>query len=146
MGHVEYADMSTARPPQVDDIQFMGGEHTHSIRTDQEAIAVELDRRLVMHIVETKLCGIAEHKQILPVEVGNDNALVSPVKGIQLAVRLFLQHVEEDEVVLKAVIAQITKQACPKVRIVKNKTAKIAHEGLDAELDRYRVIAVTQIG
>ena len=75
--------------------------------------------------------GIAEREQILPVEVGNDDALISPVKGIQLAVRLFLQHIKENEVVLVAVIAQIAKQACPKVGIIKNKTAEIAIEGLD---------------
>ena len=55
MGHVEYANMPTARPPQVDHIQFMRGEHPNRIRTDQEVIAVELECRLVMQIVEIKL-------------------------------------------------------------------------------------------
>ena len=48
MGHVEYADMPTARPPQVDHIQFMRGEHPYRIRTDQEAVGVKVERRLVM--------------------------------------------------------------------------------------------------
>src|SRR5262249_52601689 len=85
-------------------------------------------------------------KKILPVEVGDGNALIAPAEGIEPAVRLFLQHVKEGQVVLIAVITQIAKQACPKIGIVKNKTAEIAIEGLDTYFDRYRVIAVTQVG
>ena len=82
----------------------------------------------------------------MPVKVGNDDALITPVKRIEPAVGLFLQHLEEGQVILVAVIAQTAKQACPKVGIVKNKTAEIAIEGLDTYLDRYGIIAVTQIG
>ena len=94
-----------------------------------------MECRFIVQVVEIELCSIAEREKVLPVEVGNDDALISPVEGIQLAVRLFLQHIKEGEVVLVAVIAQTAKQARPKVRIIKNKTAEIAIERLDTELD-----------
>src|SRR5262249_42384865 len=135
MGHVEYANVSTARPPQVDDVQFMRGEHPNRIRTDQEVIGVKAERRRVIQIMEIELCGIAWREKILPVKIGNDDPLIAQAEGIQPAVRLFLQHVKEGQVVLVAVIAQIAKQACPKVGIVKNKTAEITIEGLDTYFD-----------
>src|SRR2546422_10135570 len=42
MRHVEYANVPTARPPQIDHIQFMRGEHPDRIRTDQEVIGVKV--------------------------------------------------------------------------------------------------------
>src|SRR5438874_12813761 len=131
MRHVEYANVPTARPSQIDHIQFVRGEHPNRIRTDQEVIGVKVQRRFIIQVVHTELCGKAGREKILPVEVGNGDALIAPAKGIQPAVRLFLQHVKEGEVVLVAVITQIAKQAGPKIGIVKNKTAEIAIEGLD---------------
>src|SRR5262245_62733808 len=131
MRHVEHANVSTARPPQVDDIQFMRGKHPNGIGTDQEAIGVKAERGRVIQIMKIELCGIAWCEKILPVEVRNDDALIAQAKGVQPAVRLFLQHVKKGQVVLVAVITQIAKQACPKVRIVKNKTAEIAIKELD---------------
>ena len=70
-------------------------------------------------------------RENLAVEVSNGDTLIAPAEGIEPAVRLFLQHVKEGQVVLIAVITQIAKQACPQIGIIKNKTTEIAIEGLD---------------
>src|SRR5215475_9090577 len=111
MRHIQEINVPTTRPPQVDHIQLMRGEHPNRIRTDQEVIGVKLERRRVMYIMEIELCGIAQREKILPVEVGNENLLITPAEGIQPTVRLFFQHIKKGQVVLVAIITQIAKQA-----------------------------------
>ena len=109
MGYVEYANVPTARPSQVDHIQFMRGEHPNRIRTDQEVIGVEVERGFIIHIMQIELCRITSDEKILPVEVSNSDTLIAPAEGIEPAVRLFLQHIKVGQVVLIAVITQIAK-------------------------------------
>jgi hypothetical protein len=48
VGHVQDADVPTARPPQINYIQLMWGEHAYRVRTHQEPVGVEVQRRLIV--------------------------------------------------------------------------------------------------
>src|SRR4030095_2348524 len=49
MRHIQDANVPTARPPQVDHVQLMRGEHPNGIWTDQEVIGIKVERRRVMY-------------------------------------------------------------------------------------------------
>ncbi len=132
VGHIEPLDVPFARPAEIDHVDLMRGEIAHRIRTDEKIIVVKMQGGFITHVMHTELCGIAKPNKILPVKVGNQNLLISPIKGIQLTVGIFLQHLEEDEVVLIPIVPKVAEKTGRQVRVIEEKTAKVAIECLNS--------------
>src|SRR5437899_10458202 len=67
------------------------------------------------------------------------------VKPVQAAVAVFLEHREERAVVLVAIIAQRSKEACAQIIVGKNKAAKVGNKRLDAGTYRDEIEVRAQV-
>ena len=67
------------------------------------------------------------------------------VKPVQAAVGIFLEHREERAVVLVAIIAQRSKEACAQIIVGENEAAKIGNKWLDAGTNRDEIKVRAQV-
>src|SRR5215470_428300 len=100
--------------------------------------------RLVVVVERAELERVTFDERVLAVEVGDVDPLIAPsdileIDLVQLAISVFLQHVEIDGVVLIPVRLEIAEQSRAEIRVAENEAAEIAGEFLDAHAHRGRI-------
>src|SRR5262245_29507335 len=100
--------------------------------------------RLVVVVEHAELERVTIDERVLAVEVGDVDPLIAKpdfgeIDLVQLAIGVFLQHVEIDHVVLIPVRLEIAEQSRAEIRVAENEAAEIAGELLDADAHRCRI-------
>ncbi len=90
-----------------------------------------MDRRIVIAPVEAKFRRIPLESRILNIEVGHADLAVASLKGIQPAVGVLFQQIEERRVVLESIRPQIAKYPHAIIFISEDETPKIRGKLLD---------------
>ena len=70
-------------------------------------------------------------QEILAIQICDDHALVARLKGIEFGIGVFLALVERHDVVLEAIVVQVTEEARPQIHIVKDESTKIRAKTLN---------------
>ena len=104
-----------------------------------------MDRRVVVAPVETELRGISLEAGVLNIEVRHADLPISALEGVQTAVSVFFQQVEEGGVVLEAVGAQVAKDTNAILFIGKDEAAEVGGELLDSGADGDEIIVRAKV-
>src|SRR6185436_5552784 len=142
---VDATDVAVARQTEVvrPDLVLPGGADRRGPR--QEVVLVELERRIVLVVVEAGLNGVAQLEKILTIQVGDEHLLLARFQAVQGAVSVLLQHVEVGQVIDIAVGLEVAEDAEAGLLIVEDEPAEIAIEGLDAGAHRNEIVGAAQI-
>src|SRR5262249_51784518 len=104
-------------------------------RPHRKPILVEVYRWPVVIEQKAELGRVSLPYRVLSKEIGDVHILVPEVQRVQIAVRVLLQHVEIRRVELITVARVVAEQARSQIDGAKNKSAKVADEGLDSSPD-----------
>src|SRR5687768_13453628 len=96
--------------------------------------------------MQRELLRVAGTEEVLPVEIGHGHALFAPlVKDVQAAVRVFLEAVEDGQVVLVAIGRPVAEQAEAEVGVGEDEAAEIAGERLDAGAEGNEIVVRPEV-
>ena len=135
--HINGTDVTIARPTNVVGVNTMSQDAfihhpADGRRTHQEAVLVEMNRRIVAIVVKTELRRVTLGQEILDIHIADIHLLIPRVKSVQIAVGILLEHIKISEVVTDAVVAQVSEETHSWLRIREDESAKIAVELLNA--------------
>ena len=96
---------------------------------------------------QRRLRGHAEHREVLAVEVGDEDVVLAQVLAevVQAAVGVLLDPPEPGQVVLEAVVVAVAEQAHAELVVLEQEAAEIGRERLDADADRVEVVALGDV-
>src|SRR6185369_11137419 len=117
-------------PSEVADVDVMFENSADRGGADDVSVAVVMGAAVVEASREAPLGGVTFPEEVLPIEIGDDHLLITPVECVQVGVGVLLAHIEPDEVVLKAIIGPISENTHAEVHIVEKEAAKIGVERL----------------
>jgi len=91
--------MAVTCPPEVSAPNSMRCDTADPCGTDLQVVTIDKESRLIIAVMETELCRVAENECVLTKEVCDINLLVaelelSEINRIELAIGLFLQERE----------------------------------------------------
>src|SRR4051812_644817 len=109
---------------------------TNRSRPHQESVFVIMTAGSVEVCVKTQLRCVPFGEEILAVNIGNNDLLIARIEFIEIRVGVLLAHIEKGEIILPAVIVIVSENPNAQIRIVKNKPAEIADEGLNTQAGR----------
>src|SRR3989442_8197560 len=127
--------MAVAIHPEIADLDRVLTNVANQRGPHEKAIAIILDARPIVVVVQPALNGEAFANEILPVKIGDVNILVPRVEAIETAVCVFFKHREISSIVLITIVAERPKQTRAKIVVGKNEAAKIRNERLNAGAD-----------
>ncbi len=143
---VDPAEVAEAGPAEIERAHRVRRERAHRVGAHQEAVGVEVEAGLVAQVVERRLRGVARHQEVLAVDVGHRHLLVAGVEGVEAAVGVLLQPLEERQVELVAVRLVGAEEARAEVGVGEEETAEVAVERLDAGAHRDEVVVRGEVG
>ena len=100
---------------------------------------------VVAHVVDAELLRVAVDEEVLPVEVGDGDLLIAELQRVQAGVGVFLQPVEDGQVVLVAIGGVVAEDAHAEVRVVEDEAAEVAVERLRADADGDEVVVRREV-
>ena len=113
--------------------------------TRDESVLIVMATRAIEIREKAELGRVALGEKILPKNIRDQHLLIARIKLVQVRVGIFLEHLEGGEIVLPAIVVVIAKDAGAEIGVVKDETAKIAHERLDAGTRRNEIVIVREI-
>src|SRR5207248_6964051 len=137
--------MSVTGPAQVIRLNVMIGHRADRRRPGNEPVLIVMTAVIVEIREETELASVTFPDQILSKHIGYVDLLLAPAELVQVGVGVFLQHVESGNVVLPAIVVVIPENSDAQIRIVKNESAEIAHERLDAGPRRNEIVVIGEV-
>ena len=93
------------------------------------------------------LRGHARNRQVLPIQVGDQNLVVPDRLGdvVEARVGVLLQPQEEPQIVLVAVVVPVPEQPHAQLVILEQEPPEVGGEGLDSDPHRVEVIALRDV-
>src|SRR5437879_1730243 len=91
-----------------------------------------MEAAVVFVIGDEKFGGVAREKEILQISVGKGDLLAAAFECVEAAVGIFFEEVEIGDVVFDFVVVKIAEDADAGLFILKEKTAEIGVEFLNA--------------
>jgi len=126
VGEIPASDVAIARPAEVEGFDivacgtaFIGegiaacGNCSKRFWASEKADFVIVRAPAVEVHVETGLGGVAFPEEILAVEIGDEDLLVSGIESIEIGVGVLFPHVEKGEIVLEAIVVGVAENAGP---------------------------------
>src|SRR5947209_13144772 len=113
-------DMPIARPTEIADVQLVWLKNAVGVWADEKAVLIVMRVRIVMVVMHAELRRVARPDEILAIVVRDENSLPAILEGVQIAVGVFFQFVEIDDVELIAIGQARAEQADAAVYIVKD--------------------------
>src|SRR6202050_1370997 len=110
----------------------VGDHHADGRRAHQEAVVIVVNTGRVVVVVHAELRRVALEKEILLVDVREDDLLFSSAPGIQAAVGVLLKQVEVGQVVLPAVGIEVAEKTHTGLLVDEKKAPEIGVELLNA--------------
>src|SRR5437870_665721 len=124
--------MAVAIHPEITNLDRVLSHVANQRWPHQKAVAIILDARPIVVVVQAALNGEAFAYEVLSVKIGDVNILVPRVETIETAVGVLLKHRKIGRVVLITIVAERPKQTRAQIVIGKNEAAKIRNERLNA--------------
>src|SRR2546423_11095976 len=106
----------------------MVGHGADRRRPRDEPVFIVMPAVIVEIADEGELAGVTFPNQVLPKNIRDINLLLARIELIEVGISVLLAHVERGEIVLPAIVVVIPENPDAEICVVKNKTAKIAHE------------------
>ncbi len=112
MRYIDAADVPTAKPAEVSDANAVRDGTGAGILIDdvsdgrganKKTVVVIVNRGVIFIPRADEFRGVTSKKEILQVDVAEDDLLVAPIKSVETAVRVLLEEVEIGQVVFHAV-------------------------------------------
>src|SRR4029077_1965397 len=104
-----------------------------------------MDGGVVFVVVYAELPRIPLEEEILPVEIGDDDFLVSQRERVQPAISIFFQEVEVSNVVLIEIGFQVAEKSDAGLFVHENEPTEIAVEPLDARANGNEIIVRAEV-
>src|ERR1051325_4733344 len=145
MRHIQPPKVTISSPAQVIGIDLVRADCADGCRTDDVSGAIVMGARLVEVAMETQLGRVPFPEEVLPIDIGDQNALVPFVERVQVRKRVLFSHVEAGEVVLEAVIVGVAKEAHGGIDVIKDETSEITVEDLISRTNGDEVVVIRQI-
>ena len=137
---VEAADVPETRFAEVDGPDLVRREYSDRRRTNEDAVAVVVEVGAVAHEVHAELLGVTADEKVLPIQIGDGDLLIAEFHCVEAGVGVFLEPVEDGQVVLVAIGRVVAEDARAEVGVVEDEAAKIAVEWLRTDADGDEVV------
>src|SRR4051812_48981303 len=100
---------------------------------------------VVANVVNAELLRVTADEEVLPIQIGNGDPLFAKLQRVESGVGVFLEPVENGEVVLIAIRGVVAERAHAEVRVVEDEAAEVAVERLRTDADGNEIIVRRQV-
>src|SRR5437879_3120000 len=100
---------------------------------------------VVFVVSDEKFGGVAWEKEILQISVGNGDLLAAAFERVEAAVGIFFQEVKIGDVVFDFVVVKIAKDADAWLFVLKEETAEVGVEFLNAGANGNEIVVRAEI-
>ena len=142
---VDPSDMPLPCHPEVIGFDAVWLVDADGIGTSQEVVLVEVEGGLVVVVVKAQFCRVAWEDEVLAIVVGDEDVLMSVVEGVEKAVGVFLDVVEEDQVELISVGEPGPEETNAAVGVAEDEAAEVAVEVLVSCPDGHEVVVGAEV-
>jgi len=149
---IEAFDVTAAEPAEIadadavrDGAEALVDDVAERSRTDEEAVVVVMHAGIVFVEGANEFGGVAREKEILDIQVAQDNLLVAASKAVEAAVGIFFEQIEVGGVVFETIAAQIAEDAHGRLFVDEKKAAEVGVEFLDAGANGNEIVIGAEI-
>jgi len=104
-----------------------------------------MEAAIVFVIGHEEFDGVAREKEILQISVGNGDLLAAVLECVEAAVGIFFQEVKVGDVVFDFVVVEIAEDADAWLFVLKEETAEVGVEFLNAGANGNEIVVRAQI-
>ena len=136
MRHIDAADVPVPGNARVGSANLVRHRQSDGRGTNQEAIFVDEERRLIVAVEQAEIQVVAGRREIRPVEIGRIHRLVAPPPAVETAVGVLLDQIKVSQVVLEHIVMECAEQTHARLLIRVDESAEIAGEPLNSGAQR----------